>query len=148
MRDLVATLKLIPVKEVICGNRIILCEDSIVRGTQLKNYTIKKLWECGAKEVHVRPACPPLMFPCRFALSTRSIEELAARNAIRALEGKDIEDVGEYIDQQSKKYRKMVEWIEKELGVSTLRYQRIEDMVEAIGLPREKLCLYCWLGDT
>jgi amidophosphoribosyltransferase len=87
------------------------------------------------------------MFPCRFALSTRSIEELAARNAIRALEGKDIEDVGEYIDQQSKKYRKMVEWIEKELGVSTLRYQRIEDMVEAIGLPREKLCLYCWLGD-
>jgi amidophosphoribosyltransferase len=88
------------------------------------------------------------MFPCRFALSTRSIEELAARNAIRALEGKDIEDIGEYIDQQSKKYRKMVEWIEKELGVSTLRYQRIEDMVEAIGLPREKLCLYCWLGDT
>jgi amidophosphoribosyltransferase len=147
MRDLVATMKLIPVKEVICGNRIVLCEDSIVRGTQLKNYTIKKLWECGAKEVHIRPACPPLMFPCRFALSTRSIEELAARKAIRALEGKDIEDVREYIDQQSKKYKRMVDWIVKDLGATTLKYQKIEDMVKAIGLSREKLCLYCWRGD-
>jgi amidophosphoribosyltransferase len=147
IRDLVATMKLIPIKEVICGNRIILCEDSIVRGTQLKNYTIKKLWECGAKEVHIRPACPPLMFPCRFALSTRSIEELAARKAIRALEGKDIEDVREYIDHRTKKYQKMVEWIQKELGGSTLRYQKIDDMVKAIDLPKEKLCLYCWIGD-
>jgi amidophosphoribosyltransferase len=146
IRDLVATMKLIPVKEVICGNRIILCEDSIVRGTQLKNYTIKKLRNCGAKEVHVRPACPPLMFPCRFALSTRSIEELAARKAIRALEGKDIEDVREYLDHRSKKYQQMVECIRKELGVTTLRYQKIDDMVEAIGLPKEKLCLYCWTG--
>ena len=147
IRDLVATMKLIPIKEVIYGNRIILCEDSIVRGTQLKNYTIKKLWECGAKEVHIRPACPPLMFPCRFALSTRSIAELAARKAIRALEGKDAEDVREYIDHRSKKYQKMVDWIQKELGATTLRYQKIDDMVKAIGLPREKLCLYCWMGD-
>ncbi len=147
IRDLVATMKLIPIKEVICGNRIILCEDSIVRGTQLKNYTIKKLWECGAKEVHVRPACPPLMFPCRFALSTRSTEELAARKAILAIEGRHLEDVREYIDRRSKKYQEMVNWIGKELGVTTLKYQEIEDMVEAIGLPREKLCLYCWIGD-
>lgn len=147
IRDLVATMKLIPIKEVICGNRIVLCEDSIVRGTQLKNYTIKKLWECGAKEVHVRPACPPLMFPCRFALSTRSVEELAARKAIVALEGKHIEDVREYIDHRSKKYQAMVQWIQKELGVTTLKYQKIEDMVNAIGLPAEKLCLYCWIGD-
>ena len=147
IRDLVATMKLIPVKEVICGNRIVLCEDSIVRGTQLKNYTIKKLMECGAQEVHVRPACPPLMFPCRFALSTRSAEELAARKAILALEGNHIEDVREYIDHRSKKYQEMVEWIRKELGVTTLRYQKIEDMVNAIGLPAEKLCLYCWTGD-
>jgi len=147
IRDLVATMKLIPIKEVICGNRIILCEDSIVRGTQLKNYTIKKLWECGAKEVHVRPACPPLMFPCRFALSTRSTEELAARKAISAIEGRHLEDVREYIDRRSKKYQEMVNWIGKELGVTTLKYQEIEDMVEAIGLPREKLCLYCWIGD-
>jgi len=147
MRDLVATMKLIPVKEVIYGNRIVLCEDSIVRGTQLKNFTIKKLWECGAKEVHIRPACPPLMFPCRFALSTRSIGELVARKAIRALEGKDIKDVREYIDQQSKKYKRMVDWIVKDLGATTLKYQKIEDMVEAIGLSREKLCLCCWTGD-
>jgi amidophosphoribosyltransferase len=147
IRDLVATMKLLPIKEVICGNRIILCEDSIVRGTQLKNYTIKKLRECGAKEVHVRPACPPLMFPCRFALSTRSIDELAARKAIRALQGKNIEDVREYIDHRTKKYQQMVEWIRKELGVTTLKYQKINDMIEAIGLPKEKLCLYCWTGD-
>jgi amidophosphoribosyltransferase len=87
------------------------------------------------------------MFPCRFALSTRSIEELAARKAILALEGRHLEDVSEYIDRRSKKYQEMVNWIAKELGVTTLKYQKIENMVEAIGLPREKLCLYCWIGD-
>jgi amidophosphoribosyltransferase len=148
IRDLVATMKLIPIKEIIQGNRIVLCEDSIVRGTQLKNFTVKKLWECGAKEVHVRPACPPLMFPCPFALSTRSIEELAARKAIYAMGKGHIRDVGEYLDHRSKKYHRMVDWIRKELGITTLKYQKIEDMVKAIGLPREKLCLYCWLGDS
>lgn len=147
IRDLVATMKLIPIKSVIEGNRIVLCEDSIVRGTQLKNYTIKKLWECGAREVHIRPACPPLMFPCRFALSTRSTKELVARKAIRSLEGKEVEDVRDYIDHRSKKYKRMVDWIRKELGATTLRYQTIEDMVEAIGLTRDQLCLYCWTGD-
>ncbi|MFC1645807.1 hypothetical protein ACFL2Y_01360, partial [Candidatus Omnitrophota bacterium] len=117
----------------------------IVRGTQLKNFTVKKLWEAGAKEVHARPACPPLMFPCRFCLSTRSIHELAARMAIRSMEGSDIEDVSEYIDHTTEKYQKMVEWIAKD--VTTLRYQTVDDMVEAIGLPREKLCLYCWTGE-
>lgn len=145
-RDLVAKMKLIPIKEVIKGNSIVVCEDSIVRGTQLKNFTIKKLWDCGAKQVHIRPACPPLMFPCRFNLSTRSITELAARRAIRCLEGRDIEDVSEYTDSGSKKYRKMVECVAKELGVTTLRYQTADDMVNAIGLPKEKLCLYCWTG--
>jgi len=146
-RDLVAKMKLVPVKEVIDGNYIVVCEDSIVRGTQLKNFTVRKLWESGAKEIHARPACPPLMFPCRFNLSTRSIHELAARRAIRALEGSDIEDVSEYCDPTTEKYRRMVEWIAKDLEVSTLRYQTIDDMVEAIGLPREKLCLYCWNGE-
>lgn len=147
IRDLVATMKLMPIKEVICGNRIVLCEDSIVRGTQLKNYTIKKLWENGAKEIHIRPACPPLMFPCKFALSTRSTSELAARRAIRSIEGKDIEDVSEYLDPHSEKYGKMVEWIRRELGATTLKYQNIEDMIKAIGLPREKLCIHCWVGE-
>jgi amidophosphoribosyltransferase len=146
MRNLVATMKLIAVKDVIAGNRIVLCEDSIVRGTQLKNYTAKKLWESGAKEVHVRPACPPLMFPCKFALSTRSMDELATRRAIREIEGRDIEDINDYLDDSSEKYRKMVDWITRELDITTLRFQRINDMVEAIGLPREKLCLQCWTG--
>lgn len=145
-RDLIATMKLIAIKDVINGNRIVVCEDSIVRGTQLKNFTVKKLWDAGAKEVHARPACPPLMFPCIFNLSTRSIEELVARKAIKAIEGRDVEDVSEYIDHTTEKYKKMIDWIAKDLKVTTLRYQTVEDMVAAIGLPKEKLCLYCWTG--
>ena len=86
------------------------------------------------------------MFPCKFALSTRSTAELAARRAIRSIEGKDIEDVSEYLDPNSEKYARMVEWIRRELGATTLKYQTIDDMIQAIGLPREKLCLHCWLG--
>ena len=145
-RDLIAKMKLIPIKEIIVGNKIVVCDDSIVRGTQLKNFTIKKLWDSGAKEVHARPACPPLMFPCRFNLSTRSINELAARKAIRSIEGRDLEDVSEYTDCNTEKYKKMVNRIAKDLGITTLRYQTVDDMVEAIGLPKNKLCLYCWTG--
>jgi amidophosphoribosyltransferase len=139
-------MKLVPNRAIIDGNRIVICEDSIVRGTQLKNFTVKKLMAGGAREVHVRPACPPLMFPCRFNLSTRNIEELAARRAIRELEGEDVEDISGYLDPSSEKYSAMIEWIRRDLEVTTLRYQTIEDMVEAIGLPVEKLCLYCWNG--
>jgi len=146
-RDTIAAMKLIPIKDIIKDKRIVMCEDSIVRGTQLKNFTVNKLWEGGAKAVHIRPACPPLMFPCRFCLSTRSIHELAARKAIRSLEGHDIEDVSEYVKHGTEKYKNMVEWIRKDLNVTTLRYQTIDDMVKAIGLPREKLCLYCWNGE-
>jgi len=146
-RDLIAKMKLVPIKEIIKGNRIVVCEDSIVRGTQLKNFAIKKLWDCGAKEVHIRPACPPLMFPCRFNLSTRTTQELAARRAIRGLEGKDSKDVAEYLDHRSEKYKKMVAWITRDLGVTTLRYQSVDDMIEAIGLPKDRLCLYCWTGE-
>jgi amidophosphoribosyltransferase len=146
-RDLIARMKLVPIKEIIQGNRIVVCDDSIVRGTQLKNFTVNKLWDAGAKEIHVRPACPPLMFPCRFNLSTRTLAELVARRAIRHLEGRDIEDVSDYIDHRTPAYKKMVAWIEKDLGVTTLRYQTIDDMVEAVGLPREKLCLTCWNGE-
>ncbi len=146
-RDLIARMKLIPIKEIVEGNRIVVCEDSIVRGTQLKNFTVKKLWDNGAREVHIRPACPPLMFPCRFNFSTRSIYELAARRAIRSMEGQDVKNVSKYIDHNSREYKKMVEWIAKELEVTTIRYQTVDDMVKAIGLPKEKLCLYCWTGE-
>lgn len=145
-RDLVAKMKLVPIREIIKENRIVLCDDSIVRGTQLKNFAVKKLWDCGAREVHARPACPPLMFPCRFCLSTRTTQELVARRAIKALEGRDIEDVSAYLNADSEPYKKMVEWIARDLEVTTLRYLRIEDMVSAVGLPAEKLCLYCWNG--
>jgi len=146
LRDRIAMMKLIANETIAKGNRIILCEDSIVRGTQLKNYTIAKLMQAGAKEVHIRPACPPLMFPCIYNLSTRSLDELIARRAIKALEGKDIEDVSEYLNPKSEKYTKMVEWIAKYLGATSLKYQLLDDMVKAIGLPKEKLCLYCWIG--
>ena len=147
VRDHVALMKLIANEDIIKDNRIILCEDSIVRGTQLKNFTISKLKDAGSKEIHVRPACPPLMFPCIYNLSTRSIKELAARKAIRALEGKDIEDVSKYINPKSNEYKNMIEWINEDLGSTTLKYQLLDDMIKAIGLPREKLCLYCWTGE-
>ena len=146
IRDHIAKMKLIPIKEIIKGNRIILCEDSIVRGTQLKNYTVQKLWESGAKEIHVRAACPPLLFPSKFDYSTKKKEELIAIRTIKTLEGRDIKDMDEYIDSRSKKYKKMVDHIAKELDVTSLKYQTIEDMVKAIGLPKEKLCLYVWTG--
>ncbi|MBN2014420.1 MAG: amidophosphoribosyltransferase [Candidatus Altiarchaeota archaeon] len=146
IRDQVAFMKLIPSVDLIRDKRIVLCEDSIVRGTQLRNYTLKKLFDAGAKEVHVRPACPPLLFPCKFNISTRTRDELIARRAIKSLEGRDLEDISEYLDPSSEKYGKMVEWIREDIGATSLRYISVEDMVEAIGLPRNELCLYCWTG--
>ncbi|MFA5096343.1 MAG: amidophosphoribosyltransferase [Candidatus Omnitrophota bacterium] len=145
-RDLIAKMKLIPIPEIIKGKRLVFCDDSIVRGTQLKNYTIRKLKENGAREIHLRIACPPLMFPCKYNYSTRSIHELAARKAIKALEGSDIKNVSRYLKEDSREYKKMVEWIKKDLGATTLKYQKLKDMIAAIGLPENKLCLYCWLG--
>jgi amidophosphoribosyltransferase len=146
IRDLVAKMKLVPITEVIRGSRIVICDDSIVRGTQFRNFTVQKLWENGARAVHVRIACPPLMFPCRYNVSTRSLDELAARRAIRAIEGDAAVDVGDYLDPASDKHRRMVAWIANDLGVTSLKYLTAADIVEAIGLPREKLCLYCWTG--
>lgn len=145
-RDLIARMKLIPIIDIIKGQRIVFCDDSIVRGTQLKNYTIQKLLECGAKEIHLRIACPPLMFPCKFNYSTRSPDELAARRAIKAIEGKEIKDISPYLDEDSPKYKKMVDWISKDLKATTLKYQKLSSMISAIGLPENKLCLYCWTG--
>lgn len=147
MRDLIAKMKLIPIPDIIRDKSIVFCDDSIVRGTQLKNFTIQKLKENGVREIHMRIACPPLMFPCKFNYSTRTTHELAARRAIREIEGKDTGDISEYLNEDSAKYKKMVELIKKDLGVTSLKYQKLRDMVEAIGLPKEKLCLYCWVGE-
>jgi amidophosphoribosyltransferase len=145
-RDLVARMKLIPIPQIIKGKRIVFCDDSIVRGTQLKNYTVQKLKKHGIKEIHLRIACPPLMFPCKFNYSTRSINELAARRAIKAIEGKEPKSLTEYLDEKSAKHKKMVDWINKDVGATTLKFQKLDDMIAAIGLAKEKLCLYCWTG--
>jgi amidophosphoribosyltransferase len=144
-RDLVARMKLIPIKEIIHGKRLLFCEDSIVRGTQLKD-TINRLYEAGALEVHMRPACPPLVFGCKYLNFSRSRSELdlAGRRAIKEIEGVDSTQPQSYVDSKTDKYCAMVERICKQLGLTSLKYQDIGDMVEAIGLPKEKLCTYCF----
>ncbi len=144
-RDLIAKMKLIPVKELIEGQRLLFCEDSIVRGTQLKD-TVQRLYESGAKEVHMRPACPPLVYGCKFLNFSRSRSELdlAARAAIKQLEDNGDESLAEYARAGSPKYCAMVDKIRQRLGLTTLKYQQLEDLVEAIGLPKETLCTYCW----
>ncbi len=146
-RDLVAKMKLIPIKELTAGCRLLFCDDSIVRGTQLKD-TLQRIYDYGATEVHVRPACPPLLYGCKYLNFSRSKSEydLAGRKTVRELEGKEVSDLKEYSDYSSAKYKKMIERISQKLSVSTLQYQRLDDMVKAIGLPREKLCTYCWDG--
>jgi len=145
-RDFIAKMKLIPIPEIIKGKRIVFCDDSIVRGTQFKNFTIQKLKKHGIKEIHLRIACPPLMFPCKFNYSTRSASELVARRAIKSIEGKEPKSLCKYLDENSKEYQKMVAWINKDLGSTTLKYQKLDNMIKAIGLAKEKLCLYCWTG--
>jgi amidophosphoribosyltransferase len=149
VRDLVARMKLIPIRELIQDKRLLFCEDSIVRGTQLKD-TIQRLYEYGAKEVHMRPACPPLIYGCPFLNFSRSRSELdlAGRLAIKELEGDAKEFSPEYADQSSGKYDAMVERIRHRLRLTTLRYQALPDLVAAIGLPKQKLCTYCWDGTT
>lgn len=147
MRDLVAKMKLIPVQELVQGQRLLFAEDSIVRGTQLKD-TIQRLYQCGAKEVHMRPACPPLVYSCKFLNFSRSRSELdlAGRKAIHQIEGTGDKFLDEYTDPDSGKHAAMVERIRERLKLTSLKYQRMPDLVEAIGLPKERLCTYCWDG--
>lgn len=148
IRNLVARMKLIPIKELIGGQRMLFCEDSIVRGTQLQDI-IRRLYDYGAAEVHMRPACPPLVHGCKFLNFSRSRSEmdLAGRWAIKAIEGEYGKNVEQYRDPDSDEHRAMVQHICEKLHLTTLRYQRLDDLVEAIGLPREKLCTYCWSGE-
>jgi amidophosphoribosyltransferase len=147
VRDRVAKMKLIPIKELIENKKLLFCEDSIVRGTQLRK-TIKRLFESGAKEVHMRPACPPLIYACKFLnfSQSRSELDLAGRWAIKELLGNNIEDPSGYFDPNSENYKAMVDVIRKKLHLTSLKYQTLEDLVKAIGLPKEKLCTYCWDG--
>lgn len=148
-RDLIARMKLIPVHELIEGKRILLIDDSIVRGTQLRE-TTAFLYRSGAKEVHTRPACPPIMFGCKYINFSRSRTEmeLFARRVIDELEGRHVEndELGDYLDPDSEKYAAMVEGIREKQGFTSLKYNRLDDMMEAVGLPKECLCTYCWDG--
>jgi amidophosphoribosyltransferase len=148
IRNLVARMKLIPVYELIRGKRLLFCEDSIVRGTQLRE-TIERLYDCGAKEVHMRPACPPLIYGCRFLNFSRSRSDLdlAGRQAIREMEGKNEPHLAEYAIPNSPKRLAMIDRIRIRLNLTSLRYQEQDDMLEAINLPKEKVCTYCWDGE-
>ncbi len=147
MRDLVARMKLISIREFIDGKRLIFCEDSIVRGTQLRD-TVKRLYDDGAKEIHMRPACPPLVFGCKYLNFSRSRSELdlATRQAILDIEGDSGKDLQEYANPCSGKYCAMVENIREKLNLTTLKFQKLDDLVRAIGLPKEQLCTHCWDG--
>ena len=147
IRNLVARMKLIPIPELIDGKRLLFCEDSIVRGTQLQDI-VERLYAYGAKEIHMRPACPPLVFSCKYLNFSRSRSELdlATRTAIRELEGDDPQNLAAYADPDTEEYAAMIESIRKRLHLTSLKFQRLPDLVEAIGLPKEQLCTYCWDG--
>jgi len=149
MRDLVARMKLIPIRSLIEGKRILFCEDSIVRGTQLQD-NIQILFDYGASEIHMRPACPTLIYPCDFLnfSTSRSTLDLAGRKAITELEGPDETHLDAYAMSGSEESKQMVDRIRQRLRLSTLQYQRLENLVEAIGLPKEKLCTHCWDGSS
>lgn len=148
-RDLIAKMKLIAVEDLIKDKSLLLIDDSIVRGTQLRE-TTEFLYESGAKEVHIRSACPPLLFGCKYLNFSRSSSEmeLIARRVIDELEGGEVtQDIlKEYADPDSEKHEKMVETIGEKLNFTTLRYQRLDDMLEAIGIPTKQVCTYCWNG--
>lgn len=148
MRDLVAKMKLIPNRAIIEGKRMVFLDDSIVRGTQLKDNTVD-LRMAGASEIHMRIACPPLTFPCNYLnfSQSRSTLELATRKAIKQLEGEE-KHLEEYADPTSEKYRNMVQQIAENLGIDSLMYQDLGDLIGAIGLPKEKLCTHCWDGSS
>ena len=147
-RDLVAKMKLIPNRAIIENKKMVFLDDSIVRGTQLKDNTID-LRKSGAAEVHMRIACPPLLYPCEFLnfSQSRSPLELAGRKAVHQLVG-DTDELNEYSDPDSEKHRTMVSRIAETLNLDSLMYQRLDDLVEAIGLPKEKLCTHCWDGSS
>jgi len=147
IRNLVAKMKLMPVPDLVADKRLLFCDDSIVRGTQLRE-TVDMLYKCKAREVHIRSSCPPLVFGCKYLnfSTSRSELDLVARQAIIKLEGKEPESFAEYCDPTNEKYSCMTDCISKILNFSTLKYQNLHDMIEAIGLDPDKICTYCWNG--
>lgn len=148
-RELVAKMKLIPNKALMRGRKIIFCDDSIVRGTQLRD-NVSDLFECGAREVHMRISCPPLIYPCKFLnfTASKSEMELITRRVIAELEGNPDAHLDEYATTGSPRYEAMVERIREQLKISSLKFSSIENVVKAIGLPKCRVCTHCFDGSS
>ena len=148
-REFIAKMKLIPNKSLLKNKRVIFCDDSIVRGTQLRD-NVNILYHYGAKEVHMRIACPPLVYACEYLnfTASKSHLELITRRVIKRLEGEDDKNLHLYQKTDSPQYKTMVEEIRKELNITTLQFNSLENLVEAIGLPKEDLCTHCWDGSS
>lgn len=149
MRSLVAKMKLIPNKAMLKGKRVLFCDDSIVRGTQLRD-NVKVLFDAGLKECHMRIACPPLVYGCPFInfTSSKSDMELITRRIIESFEGDANKDLDKYATTNSPQYQRMVEAIRKQLGLTSLKFNTIEQLIEAIGLPKCKVCTHCFDGSS
>ena len=147
MRSLVAKMKLIPNRDILRGKRVLFCDDSIVRGTQLRD-NVSVLFDDGVREVHMRIACPPLIYGCPYIgfTSSKSDMELITRRIIGELEGDPNKNLQRYATTDSPEYRQMVDIIRQRLGLTTLRFNKLETLVEAIGLPKCKLCTHCFDG--
>ena len=146
MRDLVAKMKLIPNRKLLEGKRVIFCDDSIVRGTQLRD-NVNILYKFGAKEAHMRVCCPPILFACPFVAfsASKSPMELIARRTINELEnGDDEKNLDKYATTGSEQYNRMVDCIGKKLNITTLKFNSLEDLVKAIGLSKDRICTHCY----
>ena len=147
-RNLIAKMKLIPVHDLIQNQKLLLIDDSIVRGTQLRE-TTEFLYQSGAKEVHIRPACPPLLYGCKYLTFSRSSSEmdLITRRIIKEMEGdgKNV-NLSAYSNPETLEYREMVRRIGVQLNFTSLRYHRLDDMIASVGIDKDKLCTYCWDG--
>ena len=148
-RELVAKMKLIPNKALLKDMRVVFCDDSIVRGTQLRD-NIRDLYRYGAKEVHIRIACPPMIYPCKFLgfSSTKTELELICRRIIQDIEGDHNKNVDAYAATNSPQYCEMVDRIRKQLGITSLKFNPIETLVKSIGLPKEQICTHCFDGSS
>lgn len=149
MRNLVAKMKLIPNRAMLQGKRLLFCDDSIVRGTQLRD-NVKVLYEYGAKEVHIRIACPPLIYSCPFIgfTASKSPLELITRRIIKELEGDENKNLEKYATAGSPEYNRMVEIMRERFGFTSLRFNTLETLVESIGLPKCKVCTHCFDGSS
>ena len=148
-RNMIAKMKLIPVHDLIRDRRLLLIDDSIVRGTQLGE-TTEFLYQSGAREVHIRPACPPIVYGCKYLNFSRSTSEmdLISRKMMKHIEGEGLDEevVREYTNPETDRYARMNEEIRKRLNFTSLRYHRLDDLVKSVGIPACNLCTYCWDG--